>query len=284
MCSTQLRLLLLILTNILLLSCNNTPTVRQPDTRKIRQSLKIHDDNVNGIDMRTQVNRITEVTNFFYNNDGLLDSLNIMSDTLPGAHLIKSMKLIYYPTKIRASIYDDSTGVFYVDFKFNADKQLTSIADTLGIGFGLFISYNDNKITKIKSVLDSTFSLTNFVYDGNNNLIQYIIGDYFNQPLTRVNYQYDYSQQIPPYMDIRFASAGIKYVYSGGINVIALMGLNYGSGNTHRILRRDEYNLRTGQDGFHYLFEYGLNDNSEIIDRKITLNDTIEVFYEYKFY
>ena len=156
--------------------------------------------------------------------------------------------------------------------------------DTLGIGFGLFVTYTDNKIDKIKSVLDSTFTLTNFVYDANNNLIQYIIGDYRNQPNTRVVYQYDYSRQIPQYMDIRFASAGIKYIYAGGINVISLMGMNYGLGNTHRILKRDESNLQTGRDGLRYLFEYGLNNNEEIVNRKITVSDTIEVFYEYRFY
>ena len=278
------RFILLILIDMISHSCGNDPAVQRPDFRKIRQSVKIHDDNVNGMDMRIQINRIVEATNFFYNTEGLLDSLNVMDDTLPDAHLIKSIKLTYYPSRIRASIYDDSTGTFYVDFRYNNNRQLTSIMDTLGIGFGLFVTYTDNKIDKIKSVLDSTFTLTNFVYDANNNLIQYIIGDYRNQPNTRVVYQYDYSRQIPQYMDIRFASAGIKYIYAGGINVISLMGMNYGLGNTHRILKRDESNLQTGRDGLRYLFEYGLNNNEEIVNRKITVSDTIEVFYEYRFY
>ena len=84
-------------------------------------------------------------------------------------------------------------------------------------------------------------------------------------------------------MDIRFASAGILYVYSGGVNVISLMGLNYGLGNTHRIFKRKEYNLQTSQNGFNYIFEYGVNNNEEIIDRKITVNDTIDITYQYRY-
>lgn len=282
MCPVRFCRCLLIIISFALCSCGSN-VIKKPVERNIRQSLKIHDDNVNGVDVRIQANKIAEITNFFYNADGLLDSLNVMSDSFPSARLIKSMKLSYYPNKIRGKIYDDSTGTFYVDFRFNSSKQLTAIIDTLGIGFGTFITYSSNKIVKIQSVLDSISTLSNFVYDGDDNLIQYVISDYHNRPLTRVSYAYDYNRYIPQYMDIRFASAGIQYIYSGGVNIIALMGLNYGLGNTHRIFRRDEYNLQTSRDGFSYLFEYGVNNNDEIINRKITLNDTIDVYYEYRY-
>ena len=280
---TKAGLFLLLISTLLLFSCGSDPDLRRPAERKVRQSIKIHDDNVNGIDVRTLNNRVADITNFYYNSDGLLDSLNVMSDSTPSSRLIKSMKLTYFPNKIRGAIFDDSTGTFYVDFRFNTSKQLTAIIDTLGIGFGTFVTYTNNKISKIQTVLDSVSTLNNFVYDAQDNLIQYVTSDYRNRPLTRVTYEYDYSRLIPQYMDIRFASAGILYVYSGGVNVISLMGLNYGLGNTHRIFKRKEYNLQTSQNGFNYIFEYGVNNNEEIIDRKITVNDTIDVSYQYRY-
>lgn len=262
-------------------SCGPNPTPN-PISKKIKQSLKIHDDNVNSVDLRVQNLIIRENARFYYNASGLLDSLDVYSDTTLGATLLKSLKLKYMSDRVRIFTYD-TTGYASLDIFVNASQQITKMVDTFGFGYGFFFTYYNNRISNIQLKLDSTTNITNFAYDANNNLLQYVITDTHGTPQTRVNFEYDLSNTISRDLDIRFASGGIRFLYAGGVNVFSLANINYGLGNTHRITKRIEYNLQTAQDGNKYLFDYSTNALNEITNRKITVNDTIDVFYEYRY-
>ena len=272
---------IIILIIIGLYSCtHNSP--QNPTSRKIVQSFKIHDDNVNGANLRIQNVTLRENTDYYYKYDGLLDSLSVHSDTSTSATLIRTMKLKYMPDRVRAYLYD-TAGSFSLDLYYNSQKQLVKMIDTFGIGYGFFFNYNSNKLTNLRIVSDSTSYFTNFVYDGYDNLLQYIITDFQSQPLMRVDFEYDLTKKTPRNLDMRFASGGVRFLYAGGVNVLSLMDLNYGAGNTHSITKRTEYNLQTAQNSNTYLYNYTINNNQEITNRKITLNDTINVFYEYRY-
>ncbi len=278
----QLLILFTIVIITILPSCvqnsNNNPVLR-----KIKQSLKIHDDNVNGIKLRVQNLSLRENANFHYNNAGLLDSMNILSDTIIGSTLVRSLKLQYYSNKVRAIVFDTS-GRFELDLYFDSNRNITKMVDTFGRGTGFYFTYFNNKISSIKitSLID-TFYYTNFVYDGNNNLSQFIITDNQSEPLIKVKIDYDLSKNITNDLDLKFSSNGIRFLYAGGVNVLSFANLNYGLASTNRIIKRAEYNLQTGESGNLYLFDYTTNNNQEITNRKIVVNDTTDIFYEYRY-
>ncbi|MBK8350777.1 MAG: hypothetical protein IPL21_03520 [Saprospirales bacterium] len=264
-------------------ACINNPT-ENPVEKRIKQSFKVHDDNVNNVDLRKQNISIREVANFYYNTAGLLDSLNVFSDSTPGATLLKSIKFNYLADRVRARIFFAPNDRNVGDFFFNSSKQVTKIVDTSGLDlFGIFFSYTSNKITNIRiTVLGTSTNITNFVYDGNNNLQQYILPD-SNNVLYKIAFTYDLNKPISSDLDIRFASAGIQFLYAGGVNVISLIGLNTGVGNMNRITDRVETKVIGGEEGNVYQYEYSTNNIDEIVSRKITINDTVDVFYDYRY-
>ena len=264
-------------------ACINNPT-ENPVEKRIKQSFKVHDDNVNNVDLRKQNISIREVANFYYNTAGLLDSLNVFSDSTPGATLLKSIKFNYLADRVRARIFFAPNDRNVGDFFFNSSKQVTKIVDTSGLDlFGIFFSYTSSKITNIRiTVLGTSTNITNFVYDGNNNLQQYILPD-SNNVLYKIAFTYDLNKPISSDLDIRFASAGIQFLYAGGVNVISLIGLNTGVGNTNRITDRVETKVIGGEEGNVYQYEYSTNNIDEIVSRKITINDTVDVFYDYRY-
>ena len=264
-------------------ACTNNPT-ENPVEKRIKQSFKVHDDNVNNVDLRKQNISIREVANFYYNTAGLLDSLNVFSDSTPGSTLLKSIKFNYLADRVRARIFFAPNDRNVGDFFFNSSKQVTKIVDTSGLDlFGIFFSYTSNKITNIRiTVLGTSTNITNFVYDGNNNLQQYILPD-SNNVLYKIAFTYDLNKPISSDLDIRFASAGIQFLYAGGVNVISLIGLNTGVGNMNRITDRVETKVIGGEEGNVYQYEYSTNNIDEIVSRKITINDTVDVFYDYRY-
>ena len=119
-------------------ACINNPT-ENPVEKRIKQSFKVHDDNVNNVDLRKQNISIREVANFYYNTAGLLDSLNVFSDSTPGATLLKSIKFNYLADRVRARIFFAPNDRNVGDFFFNSSKQVTKIVDTSGLDlFGIF--------------------------------------------------------------------------------------------------------------------------------------------------
>jgi hypothetical protein len=277
----NLFFILLIATIAILHSCGPRPT-SDPVKRKIKQSIKKHDDNINGINLRVQNITIRENANFHYRPDGLLDSFDVYDDTLPGARLIKSLKLKYFSDRVRAFAHDTSGNVV-LDFYFNSKNQITKMIDTLEFGNGFYFTYTNDKISNIKVDLNDVTYLNNFVYDANNNLIQYTITNTDSTPVTRVILEYDANKKIPMDLDIKFVSTGIRFLYAGGVNVFSLANLNYGTANTNRIIRRTEYDLPTNAQAFDYIINYTTNTNNEITNRKIVVNDSIDVFYEYRY-
>ncbi|MFN8296252.1 MAG: hypothetical protein U0T69_08655 [Chitinophagales bacterium] len=267
---------------ITLLACK--PTTPNPVARKIKQSVKLHEDNVNGAQLRINNIRIREVTNFFYNAEGLLDSFNIFSDSSQTI-LMRSLKLTYLPNnKIRGIFFDDSATPKYVagDFYYNTNRQLMKLADTMNLDlYGLFFTYNNNKITNV-NVQPGNGNIANLLYDSNDNLVQYTTTDVAGNPI-KVRFNFDYTKSIPNNLDLKFGSAGVRFMYAGGVNVISLMGLNLGAGNTNWVIQQTESLISTGQVTNTFQCDYSPNSNQEIINRTVTLNDTISVYYEYKY-
>jgi hypothetical protein len=263
-----------------LFSCDPT-TNKNPAFRKIKQSFKIHEDNVNIKDLRINAAPLKEAASFFYNPDGLLDSLVVMSDTTSSATILKSIKLFYQSDLVRAKLFSASSGASTANIYYNTNKQVTKIIfEPLVLNLGFILSYSNNKLSRLQSSPDLKDIYKNFVYDGNNNLIQFISVN--NDILTKVNFTY-HTQNIPQDFDIKLASFGFQYLYAGGVNILSLLGLNTGIANTNRIFTRTETDFNTGNKTIDYIFNYSENSNNEIIGRNITVNDTIDVEYDYRY-
>ena len=84
-------------------------------------------------------------------------------------------------------------------------------------------------------------------------------------------------------MDIRYASVGFQFLYLGGVNIIDMLGLNTGLGNTHQMLTRTDTRVSDNQVLAKYNFDYTINADNKYIGRTITYNDTIQVFYDYNY-
>ncbi|HQO88276.1 MAG TPA: hypothetical protein PKX72_00005, partial [Chitinophagales bacterium] len=78
---------LLSITLVLLFGC--TESLSTSSLRRIKQSNKVFEDNVNG--RKSQISPIEESTNFFYNTQGLLSSVTVYDDTSINATLLKSI-------------------------------------------------------------------------------------------------------------------------------------------------------------------------------------------------
>lgn len=273
------RILAILIFVALLSNCKEDSRVEpEPSFRKIKQSIKIHDDNANGSDLRLINISLSEPVLFFYNEKGLLDSLVGFSDST-FSHIKKTMKVLYRPQKITAIIDEDTTEPSAIDFYLDGNKNIIKMVDTLGLNLGFHFTYQNNKIDEVILNLGTPISiLNNFIYDQNNNLIQYTTSDSIGNKV-KVNFEYN-TQEITSNLDIKFASGGIRFLYAGGINVLSLMGINYGVGNKNQILSRIDKNLVTGVNTT-YLFDYTRNNLNEIIARKIIVNDTIDVYYNY---
>lgn len=281
--SVLFRILAILIFVALLSNCKEDNRIEpEPSFRKIKQSIKIHDDNANGITLRMGKVTVRENAFFLYNSNGLLDSLYVLSDTTPNATLIKSIKVNYESNRIIGNAYLNRVGVFKFFFLFNQKKQITKIlfGDVIS-NEGFSINYANDKISNINISPLEIPIYKNFVYDGSNNLLQFITSDSIGN-LVKVSFTYS-TKSIPKELDIKFASAGFQFLYAGGVNIISLMGLNTGISNTNRIFSRKETYLSTGQEIARYLFEYQEDVDNNIIGRKGTINDTIEINYDYKY-
>lgn len=277
--SVLFRMLMILFFAAFLCNCKEDKTPEpEASFRRIKQSIKIHDDNANGSDLRLLNISLSEPVLFFYNEKGLLDSLVGFSDST-FSHVKKTMKVFYRPQKITAIIDEDTTEPAAFDLFLDVNNNLIKMVDTLGLNLGFHFTYQNNKIDEVVLNLGTPISLlNNFIYDQNNNLTQYTTLDSIGNKV-KVNFEYN-TQNITPNLDIKFASGGIRFLYAGGINVLSLMGINYGVGNKNQIISRIDKNLSTGTTTT-YLFDYTKNNFNEIIARKIIVNDTIDVYYNY---
>lgn len=257
-----------------LLTTTNCTRTTERDLR-IRQSNHVYEDNVNG---RTPPpDNVIESTNFYYNEDGTLNSATVYSDTTSTAHLLKEIHLTYGSDKVIADTYLDTIGNTSYTITFNNKKQVTSVY--LPDSSGLYITYFNDRISGIK-VLPSGNEYLGFIYDDNDNLLQYdlkingfIVG--------RALLEYD-NGTISQEFDSRFLTKEIKFIYLGGLDLISKLGLNYGKSTQNKLIKRTEVNLLTGQVSETYQYGYLQNTQGDIIKRNVRFsNDTL--YYQFKY-
>lgn len=262
--------------------CNKDGSDVVPENEaRIKKSVFSHDDNANGSHLRKQGVEIREITNFYYNESELLDSFHLFYDSLQ-VNLARSLKVTYTDSNVYYMEEYDRGKTFYNEYHFNDKKQLTKIRSVFNpdLTKGIYISYFNDRISSIKLVLNETIELSNFLYDSKNNLLQYTLKDE-NGIVYLIQYTYDTDNFIPQQLDIKFGVVDLLHWYAGGVNVMNLIGLNLGLGNSNRLLERIEKLQATDELLRSYKFSYSLNNQDQIVGRNIILNDTISVFYQY---
>lgn len=265
----------LLLITIAVSACDR---IKYPESgsRLIKQSNQIVVDNVNG----RMSDGVIQSINFFYNENNTLNSATVYDDTSVSAILLKSLAFEYQPDKIVVNTYDAIAGSSKAYFYYNEKNQVTNILDTLGNG--LWISYENDLITRIydsSSLLIRDF--VNFVYDNNNNLLQFELKLNNGPVVGRAILSYD-NKPISPELDTRFFSAGVRFIYIGGLDLISKVGLNFGKTNTNRLIKREEYNLTENELIETYDFGYIYDSQNRIVKRNMRWSsDTL--FYQFKY-
>jgi hypothetical protein len=248
---------------------------------RIKKSVFSRDDNANGSHLKKQGIEIREITNFYYNESDLLDSFYLFYDSLQ-VNLARSLKVTYTDSNVYFLEEYDRGKTFYNEYHFNDKKQLTKIRNVFNpdLTKGIFISYFNDRISNIKLVLNETIELSNFLYDSKNNLLQYTLKDE-NGIVYLIQYTYDTDNFISQQLDIKFGVVDLLHWYAGGVNVMNLIGLNLGLGNSNHMMERIEKLQATDELLRSYKFSYSQNSQNQIVGRNIILNDTISVFYQY---
>ncbi|MCC6583373.1 MAG: hypothetical protein IT271_06700, partial [Chitinophagales bacterium] len=149
---------------IFMISCSKPVVVEE----KIKQSNFVYEDNVNG--RIPPPNNVIESTNFYYNDNGTLSSATVYDDTTASAHLLKEINVTYASDKIVLNTFLDTIGNVTYTITFNNKKQVLSA--TLPDSSGLYLSYFNDRISSIK-ILPSGDEYLSFIYDDNDNLLQY---------------------------------------------------------------------------------------------------------------
>ena len=267
---------LLSITLVLLFGC--TESLSTSSLRRIKQSNKVFEDNVNG--RKSQISPIEESTNFFYNTQGLLSSVTVYDDTSINATLLKSITFEYASDKITAYTYYNIDGPRTLYFYFDNNKKLTALTDSLGRG--LYLSYNGNQLTRIRDSSEiNILDLINFTYDTNNNLLSYELSVDNGPVIGRAILEYS-DREISEELDTRFFSKDIKFIYLGGLNLVSKIGLNFGTNNKNTLIKRTEINVIENKINAYYEFTYTYNNNGEIIKRAM-LWDTDTLFYQFRY-
>jgi len=256
-----------------------------PAVYKVRQSIKIHDDNVNGVFLRQMI-RIQEAVYYFYNDNDLLDSLAVYSDTSKSATLKRTMKLHYLPAenKIIASLYDIQQGYFEMFITYDNNKKVLAISNpNYPKEKGIFYIYEGEKLVHKKYDFGTVAIATKMNYDPYYNLTDYELYPQAEKSI-KVNLEYDYNSPVNSDFDIRFNSKEITFIYEGGVNILSFMGLNTGLGNAHFIKKRTETRIEdTSSVRNQYLFEYQKDKYGRLINRRIIINDESDIVFEYNY-
>lgn len=253
--------------------------------KKIKTSIKIHDDNVNGVYFRKK-NTIQEAVRFYYNENELLDSLVVLSDTSRNAIILRAAKFYYLPeeNRVNTDFYIGQDIRINMDFKYDQDKKVLSISSKdYQRETGVFYIYDGNSLSHMKFDIVKVAIMTNFKYDQFNNLTRFEaysqVEDYF-----KVDIEYDLTKEVSPTFDIKFNSVDIQFLYEGGVNIIDLMGLNIGVGNTHLITKRTEsYLYDNGLSRNNYKYQYSFDAWGRMTDRVILLNEDTEIYFQYQY-
>lgn len=264
---------------------DSTETPSPGVNKKIKTSIKIHDDNVNGVYFRKK-NTIQEAVRFFYNEDELLDSLVVLSDTSRNAKVLRSAKFryIHSENRVNTNFYLEEKVRFNMDFRYDNDKKVLAISSKdYHKETGIFYIYDGNSLSHMKFDFVKVAIMTNFKYDAFNNLTKFETysqtEDYF-----KVDIKYDLTREVSPTFDIKFNSVDIQFLYEGGVNIIDLMGLNIGEGNTHLISKRSEsYLYDNGKSRNTYQYQYSFDAWGRMTNRVILLNEDTEILFQYQY-
>jgi hypothetical protein len=252
--------------------------------RKVMKSYKIHEDNINGASLK-RIHRIQEAVLYFFNENNLLDSLCVLTDTTSNSIVKRTMKLNYSnaDSVIKASMYDQSSGYFIVDFHYDTYKNVLRVTNQInGIENGIYYIYSGNLLTNKKYKFGKVAIAGNFVYDNLNNLMQY---ELHTQIEDAVNIEFQYNNIPLPdqTFDIRFNSKEISFLYEGGVNILSLMGLKDGAGNQYFIQKRTERYLNNGEQRNVYDYDYHFDAQNRLTGREILINDSLLIKYEYQY-
>ncbi len=256
---------------IFMISCSKPVVLEE----KIKQSNFVYEDNVNG--RIPPPNNVIESTNFYYNENGTLSSATVYDDTSASAHLLKEINVTYASDKIVLNTFLDTIGNVTYTINFNDKKQVLSA--TLPDSSGLYLSYFNDRISSIK-ILPSGDEYLSFIYDDNDNLLQYdlkVSGFVIGRAVLEYN-----NDLISNEFDSRFFTKDIKFIYLGGLDLMTKLGLNYGKSTQNKLIKRTEINLLSGQVAELYNYGYTLNNSSDISKRNIRFS-TDTLFYQFKY-
>lgn len=263
---------ILLVAIVFAVSCSK-PVVKNEE--KIKQSNFVYEDNVNG--RIPPPNNVIESTNFYYNDDGTINRATVYDDTTSSAHLLKEINLSYYPNKVVLNTFLDTIGNVVYTVTFNEKKQVTSAI--LPDSSGLYLSYFNDRISSIK-ILPSGDEYLSFIYDDNDNLLQYdlSIGGFV---VGRAVLEYS-NELISKEFDSRFLTKEIKFIYIGGLDLMTKIGLNYGKSTQNKLIKRSDINLLTGQVVEQYNYGYTTNSRGDIGKRNIRFS-TDTLYYQFKY-
>lgn len=252
--------------------------------RKVMKSYKIHEDNINGASLK-KIHRIQEAVLYFFNENDLLDSLCVLTDTSNNSIVKRTMKVNYSnaDSVITASMYDQTCGNFIVNFYADTNKNVLRIVNQInGVENGIYYIYTGNLLTNKKYKFGRVAIAGNFIYDNYNDLLQYELHTQVEDAV-KIDFQYNNILLPDQTFDIRFNSQEISFLYEGGVNILCLMGLKDGAGNKYFIQKRTERYLNSGELRNIYNYDYQFDEKNRLINREIMINDSLLIKYEYQY-
>ncbi len=245
------------------------------EAKRIKKSILFIEDNVNG--RVPPPDNVIEATNFFYNENGTLNKATVYSDTTARATLLKEINVSYHDGYVLVNSYLDSIGDITYKVTYNDKKQVTSIAKL--DSSGLYISYFNDRISSIK-ILPIGAEYVNFMYDANNNLLQYELIDN-NELIIRANLEYT-NDVVTSEFDSRFFTKEIKFMYIGGLDLFTKLGLNAGLSSHNKLIKRTDIKPTNGQVYETYHYGYTHNSQSLIMKRNVRFS-TDTLYYQFKY-
>lgn len=282
---------------MLLVACEPNESETPNNSQRVKKSVKIHDDNVNGINLRlNNINdeKLQHTTEFFYRGDGRLDSLVVFKNELRN-DILRTLKLRYLPDNTIRGYYYENDLITVVNYYYDEQNRLieyvyTVYTDSINfLDLGLYFTYINDKLNILKAVNNNiSYYMYGFLYDSNDNIYQYKYRIYVNNtPIASdsflVKHIYDYSKTSQQRINLKHDMEVMKYMYIGGVNIIPLMGLNMGKGNNNLLLESRESVIQSNNTVNVIKFNYTMDGSNNIKEKNITLNDTISIHYNFSY-
>lgn len=271
---------------IFVMSCAKLNDAEQAtNQRRIKKSNKIIIDNANR-QFKNSADRVIESIVYYYNSNGFLSQLNIYNDSSTTATLIGVWNVTYLNNLV--SLSQLSSANSGLNFIHDNQKRVSLITSLNGLDSVKFYYNSANQVSeiRIKDILGESKHHYDFIYDSNNNLLEYKTKDRFNFNLiSKVQLSYYPDYIIRNEFDSRFYREETRIFHLGGLNTIYMLGLNYGKVTQNALKSRIEKipNLVGDTAVRVNQFTYTFDNNNEIIYRKMTgPNDTLYYNFEYE--